>query len=152
MMRFVTELPDRRTDMEREAAAVLSMQAMRLPGFVMLPGMRMLHRTFSNSDDGNPEDSVWALVQPRLGQGWPWFPDGYGYGQGIHVPDPDDPATAGCLLRLMGPVYRAKQLLAAQDNYKPASDLWRATMLYDQPGRAYMKVALELGQWPGGVK
>jgi hypothetical protein len=40
--------------MEREAAAVLSMQAMRLPGFVMLPGMRMLHRTFSNSDDGNP--------------------------------------------------------------------------------------------------
>lgn len=151
-MRFVTELADRRTDIEREAAAQLALQAMRLPGFVMLPGMRMLHRTLASLEDDRPEDSAWYVAAARMGQGSPWFPDGYGDGEGIDVPDPDDPATAGCLLRLMGPVYRAKQLLAAQDNYKPASDLWRATMLYDQPGRAYMKVALELGQWPGGVK
>jgi len=151
-MRFVTELADRRTDMEREAAAVLSMQAMRLPGFVMLPGMRMLHRTFSNSDDGNPEDSVWALVQPRLGQGWPWFPDGYGYGQGIHVPDPDDPATTGCLLSLLGPVHEAREALAKQGAHTIAARLSRSLMLSAELGRSCMEAAVKLGHWPGGPK
>jgi len=147
-MRLVSEPADKRTDMEREAVAELAMEAMRLPGFVMLPGMRMLHRTFASLEDGRPEDSAWYVVAPRMGQSSPWFPDGYGDGEGIDVPDPDDPATTGCLLSLLGPVYKAREALAKQGAHTIAARLSASLMLSAELGRSCMEAAIELGRWP----
>lgn len=151
-MRLVSEPADKRTDMEREAVAELAMRAMRLPGFVMLPGMRMLHRTFASQEDGRPEDSAWYVVAPRMGQSSPWFPDGYGDGEGIDVPDPDDPATTGCLLSLLGSVYGAREALGEQKAHRTAALLFRSVMLDEQLGRSCMEAAVKLGHWPGGLK
>ena len=64
------------------------------------------------------------------------------------VPDPDDPATAGCLLALLGSGVRVWM--------DGADDLWtvevggvRASM-HATLGRACIAAAAALGRWPGG--
>ena len=74
------------------------------------------------------------------------------------VPDPDDPATAGCLLAMLAP--------AGPRPYRRPGGLWvivtrhRMTMPYMEPdrlqphtlGRACIAAAEALGRWPGGAE
>lgn len=69
------------------------------------------------------------------------------------VPDPDDPATAGCLLVLLEP--------ASPCPFRRPGGLWVVTAgqypigswdLTPLPfGRACIAAAAALGRWPGGV-
>ena len=82
----------------------------------------------------------------------------------VEWPDPDDPATAGCLLALLGDSWcaaieggffalwrredsRALELLTI-DEYQADSRLHIATTL----GRACIAAAEALGRWPGGAE
>ena len=70
-------------------------------------------------------------------------------------PDPDDPATAGCLLALLGPMMR--QVAPGKIS---TTTTWRAfvstkTPCWTQPmslGRACIAAAEALGRWPGGAE
>tara|TARA_R110000851_G_scaffold26200_3_gene74557 strand:- start:1929 stop:2267 length:339 start_codon:yes stop_codon:yes gene_type:complete len=55
------------------------------------------------------------------------------------VPDPDDPATAGCLLALLG--AQVFSVWMAQ-NWREGDD--------ERIGRACIAAAAALGRWPGG--
>jgi hypothetical protein len=68
------------------------------------------------------------------------------------IPDPDDPATAGCLLALLEP--------AEPRPYRRPGGLWVvATVPYMETigihslplGRACIAAAEALGRWPGGA-
>lgn len=79
----------------------------------------------------------------RVGSGWEWDDS-----KGEILPDPDDPATAGCLLALLGSGVRVWM--------DGADDLWtvevggvRASM-HATLGRACIAAAEALGRWPGG--
>ena len=69
-------------------------------------------------------------------------------------PDPDDPATDGCLLALLGD----RQLLLDLPTAKTGPGLWRAFVSRRSPcftermtlGRACIAAAEALGRWPGG--
>jgi len=71
------------------------------------------------------------------------------------VPDPDDPATAGCLLALLGPLDEADEIADAL--YLHRRDC-PAEMVLDplqehgitRTGRACIAAAEALGRWPGG--
>ena len=117
----------------------------------------------------SPEE--WGRVAVRR-PGWRWMPgmlrqDGcryLGHGRWVHPgafglrlslmdqwPDLDDPATAGCLLALLGPLGQVMDALSAQDRM----DLWSALMyaLMHDPsalGRACIAAAEAMGRWPGG--
>ena len=76
----------------------------------------------------------------------------------VEWPDPDDPATAGCLLALLAP--------AGPRPYRRPGGLWvivtrhRMTMPYMEPdrlqphtlGRACIAAAAALGRWPAGAE
>ena len=108
---------------------------------VSLPGWRVLRGIRWRGENGAPMGSEWQ----------PW-------------PDPDDPATAGCLLALLGDSWcvaieggffalwrredsRALELLTI-DEYQADSRLHIATSL----GRACIAAAEALGRWPGGAE
>ena len=64
------------------------------------------------------------------------------------LPDPDDPATAGCLLallgdRLLGVFRRGDEWIVRINGY--AADHAGSTL-----GRACIAAAVLLGRWPGG--
>lgn len=68
------------------------------------------------------------------------------------TPDPDDPATAGCLLALLGD----RALLLDLPTAKTGPGLWRAFVSRRSPcfterlpfGRACVAAAAALGRWP----
>ena len=69
----------------------------------------------------------------------------------VEWPDPDDPATAGALLALLGPLGLVMDALSKAGRM----DIWSALMgalMHDPPalGRACVAVAVALGRWPGG--
>lgn len=75
-------------------------------------------------------------------------------------PDPTDPATAGCLLALLGSeAWRVKfsTSFAKRDAGTPwVADLWtqetgHASSLHPTLGAACIAVAEALGRWPGGA-
>jgi hypothetical protein len=66
-------------------------------------------------------------------------------------PDPDDPATEGCLIRLLGNARHARQALKAAGHHDEAHRLHVAFMLGKGIGRACIAAAEALGQWPGGA-
>jgi hypothetical protein len=70
---------------------------------------------------------------------------------GEDYPDPDDPATAGCLLELLGalgPIMDGLSLAGRMDVW---SRLMRALMHDPEDiGRACIAAAEALGRWPGG--
>jgi len=107
--------------------------AITLPGWRWLPGMRD-RRTGERYEDG---DGPWEINK---------------------CPDPDDPATAGCLLALLGPHPREGYMAHV---LPPSSAVtkWRIHMNTAQTGptsaygttlgRACIAAAAALGRWPG---
>ena len=73
--------------------------------------------------------------------------------EGDSVPDPDDPATAGCLLALLGPyacsLHDAGGWMAGVGS--PAGAKFRVTHSGSSLGRACIAAAEALGRWPGGA-
>ncbi len=110
--------------------------AVSLPGWRWMPGMLqwrtgpwMGSRRSVDSDTGH---------EARVMGGDTW-------------PDPDDPATAGCLLALLGalgPIMDGLSLAGRMDVW---SRLMRALMHDPKDiGRACIAAAAALGRWPGG--
>lgn len=62
------------------------------------------------------------------------------------VPDPDDPATEGCLVRLLGPVHEAVWYTGDCDRWVVA--VREERRLYTSLGRACIAAAEALGRWP----
>ena len=74
------------------------------------------------------------------------------------VPDPDDPATAGCLLAMLGPVVnvivRESTTVARilPDDPPPDEPQGESTRgIGVTLGRAAIAAAAALGRWPGGA-
>ena len=125
--------------------------AVSLPGWRWMPGMAALPIPRDASNLAAPARAVSAEESFCVG------PSSWDRGPGLinrdDVPDPDDPATAGCLLALLGP--------GAWDNVAPGS-----TQAYDGEGwwawvdgewsegltlgRACIAAAEALGRWPNG--
>lgn len=114
--------------------------AVSIPGWRWMPGML-----------GSWADKRGYTYAPRVESGrspGPWVSSN---SAGI---DPDDPATAGCLLALLGD----RALLLDLPTAKTAPGLWRAFVSRRSPcftermplGRACIAAAAALGRWPGG--
>lgn len=97
--------------------------AVSLPGWRWVPGMRE-GRTGERYEDG---DGPWVVNK------WP---------------DPDDPATEGCMVRLLGPVHEAVWYTGDCDRWVVA--VGEERRLYTSLGRACIAAAEALGRWPGG--
>ena len=118
--------------------------AVSLPGWRWMPGM--LDTAGDRLGEVTLHDGVRAVTAP------PWWT----YGWRERLPDPDDPATAGCLLALLGAevvVYAPRGL----DDFDPD---WVINYRVDTHttitgrglslGRACIAAAEALGRWPGG--
>ena len=68
-------------------------------------------------------------------------PKQYAYEWRDRLPDPDDPATAGCLLALLGPYA---------DVVVYDCGMWTYGVAFDTLGRACIAAAEALGRWLGG--
>ena len=64
------------------------------------------------------------------------------------LPDADDPATEGCMVRLLGPVHEAVWYTGDCDRWVVAVGDERR--LYTSLGRACIAAAEAFGRWPGG--
>ena len=141
-----------RTQEERDDAAWLAREAMALPGFVALEGMQVLYRTLASEENDIPEDGPWRVHRPsgdtdgRWRSGDLWLPTGDGCTEAVF--DPDDLATAGLLLYLLGPGVRCWQ--------HHEDELWTAEIggvrasMHASLGRACIALAATLGRWPNG--
>ncbi len=117
--------------------------AVSLPGWRWMPGM-LQGRTGPWMGSRRSVDSDYCDTghEARVMGGDTW-------------PDPDDPATEGCLLRLLGD----RALLLDLPTAKTAPGLWRAFVSRQSPcfterlplGRACIAAAEALGRWPGGA-
>lgn len=109
--------------------------AVSLPGWRWIPGM-LEQRTGERYEDG---DGPW-IVGKR--------------------PDPDDPATEGCMVRLLGDRLESVQMVEStgEPDYG-----WRVMWFSDRGricstpgfvsiGRACIAAAEALGRWPGGER
>ena len=129
--------------------------AVSLPGWRWMPGMLTMWsldedpvmplRLTEDAGAGHPgvSNPVWSGVRSdreyndhEVDPEWCW-------------PDPDDPATAGCLLGLLGPLGHVMDALSRAERM----DLWSALMhalAHDPPalGRACIAAAEALGRWP----
>jgi len=110
--------------------------AVSLPGWRWMPGMLVPHRGYGRLDDDDVSDHpLYRLPMRDDANAWP---------------DPDDPATEGCLTRLLGPARAARQALHAKGCHDDAHRLHIAFMLGKDIGRACIAAAEALGRWPGG--
>ena len=112
--------------------------AVGLPGWRWLINLPVRGGTIDASPFLSPVSDEWAS--------W-WGNSSAKYLDDLWV-DPDDPATAGCLLALLGPGVRVWM--------DGADGLWtvevggvRASM-HSTLSRACIAAALALGRWPGG--
>jgi hypothetical protein len=123
--------------------------AVSLPGWRWMPGM--LARNF----DGPVRVESVTDDQPGVLHRCRWTGNmTHADIRSMPLPDPDDPATEGCLLRLLGD----RALLLDLPSAKTAPGLWRAFVSRRSPcftermplGRACIAAAAALGRWPGG--
>lgn len=124
------------------------MLAVRIPGWRWMPGMP------------NRKDGTRYMGSAR----WAWDDPYRHHAQGIaddDWPDPDDPATAGCLLALLGdPLTRVFWYginVTVRVNIMPPKGervfiAEHGERGFNQPtlGRACIAAAAALGRWPGG--
>ena len=144
----VVRLNDKRIQDERDDAAWLAREAMAQPGFVPLEGMQLLYRTIASQEDDRPWDGPWRVHRPdgdtdgRWREGDRWFPMGDGCTEAVF--DPDDFATAGLLLYLLGPHSKIERV---GSRFRVAADGGYC----DEPtiGRAACRIAIRRGEWPG---
>ena len=100
---------------------------------VSLPGWRVLRGIRWRGENGVPMGSEWQ----------PW-------------PDPDDPATAGCLLALLGlgrPGWWVATTVLENGQHIVRASRWGHARVEGQAltlGRACIAAAEYLGRWPGG--
>ena len=104
--------------------------AVSIPGWRWMPGMRGVRD--DGSGDRIMDCSESALPNHDI------------------APDPDDPATAGCLLRLLGPCE------VGYDDTDPECGPWSVEIpgvfrMGPTLGRACIAAAAALGRWPGGA-
>ena len=110
--------------------------AVSLPGWRWMPGMAIggevspRHRRV-----GDHWHMRSAMLDPRRAHAWP---------------DPDDPATEGCMVRLLGPVHEALWYTGDCDRWVVA--VGEERRLYTSLGRACIAAAEALGRWPGGAE
>ena len=144
----VVRLNYNRTQEERDDAAWLAHQAMAQPGFVPLEGMQLLYRTIASEEDDRPWDGPWLVHRPdgdvdgRWREGDRWFPTGDGCTEAVF--DPDDFATAGLLLYLLGPRIEIER---AGSRFRVEADGIGAEE--STIGRAACRIAIGCGEWPG---
>ena len=106
--------------------------AVSLPGWRWMPGM--LDTAGDRLGEVTLHDGVRAVTAP------PWWT----YGWRERLPDPDDPATAGCLLALAGAPHRLLPTVEAWISGAPVEGI---TSL----GRAVIAdVRDQWGRWPNG--
>ena len=113
--------------------------AVSLPGWRWMPGMFVPSPGYGRLDDDDVSDHpLYRLPLRHADECWP---------------DPDDPATAGCLLALLG--------VQAVDVVCPAANGGRWAVSVSGPhhigigstlGRACIAAAVALGRWPGGAE
>jgi hypothetical protein len=126
--------------------------AVSLPGWRWMPGMLTMWsldedpvmplRLTEDAGAGHPGVShpVWSGVRSdreyndhEVDPEWCW-------------PDPDDPATEGCMVRLLGPVHEAVWYTGDCDRWVVA--VGEERRLYTSLGRACIAAAEAIGRWP----
>ena len=121
-------------------AAEWGLFAVSIPGWRWLPGTRYFYGGFC-AGTGASENYIDRL----------WEDDGGPYDHAISpAPDPDDAATEGVLLRLIGPCE------VGYDDADPACGPWSVEIpghfrMGVTIGRAAIAVAAANGRWPGGA-
>lgn len=121
--------------------------AVSIPGWRWLPGMQ----TGPRREDGEPDGEI-CLDPWRIGNND--VPGPYADDPAWEAwPDPDDPATEGCLLRLVG--LAADDITVGERKGDGTCEWlwwdgvsWRILTL----GRACIAAAAAIGEWPGGEK
>ena len=118
--------------------------AVGLPGWRWMPGMSI------PENDCNAAAMIWGPGGATV------YDDDRGHldhgevDEDYDYPDPDDPATAGCLLALLGSEAGLVMLIGRADGFADWYDgiQWREDRL--PLGRACIAAAEALGRWPGG--
>ena len=119
--------------------------AVSLPGWRWMPGMRWLlpaHATEPRA--GRVYDETQAA----------WWNDPRSDVEGDSVPDPDDPATAGCLLALLGRPVEVRLYSDVGVTRYPRVGCRLSEGKHGRGltlGRACIAAAEALGRWPGGA-
>ena len=116
--------------------------AVSLPGWRWMPGMRAM----LTAEGYGPVPASPARLDDLEVEAY------QGGGEFGQWPDPDDPATAGCLLALLGPyacsLHDAEGWMAGVGS--PAGAKFRVTHSGSSLGRACIAAAEAIGRWPGG--
>lgn len=122
--------------------------AVSLPGWRWMPGMLAI-----NFDGPIRVESV-ECGEPgvlRMCR----FTDGLEHAdiRSMPLPDPDDPATAGCLLALLGPGGSVRHDTHRGDDPNTYTAWCDADGRGDgcTPGRAIVALTESIGHWPGGM-
>jgi len=137
--------------------------AVSLPGWRWMPGME--HILWGRVMEVQKRGDEWWVaghVQP-FGE-WPKFREAEAtYQQHVaitdegctfetrdagSVPNPDDPATEGCMFRLLGPVCEGVWYTGDCDRW--VVEVGEERRLYTSLGRACIAAAEALGRWPNG--
>ena len=137
--------------------------AVRIPGWRWMPGMQeadvddlgpdRVHRLIASRDPDPEHPTGWSRWCDRRSGSIACMEPAKG------TPDPDDPATAGCLLRLLlppptlGHVTQVLPPMSVAREWQVLVDTqWgRHTGKGPNLGRACIAAAAALGRWPGGA-
>lgn len=113
--------------------------AVSLPGWRWMPGMFVPSPGYGRLDDDDVSDHpLYRLPLRHADECWP---------------DPDDPATAGCLLALLGDTF-AHVATGFGDGFVVCLIVDGTTIegTGSTLGRACIAAAAALGRWPGGAE
>ena len=96
----------------------------------------------------------WRWMRGMRAMEWDGHPAGVGAIADEAWPDPDDPATAGCLLALLGPYVSHMECRVRPSGevvWRQRADAGRLVVTGWLPlGRVCIAYAAAIGRWPGG--